>query len=126
MNKLIGIALALAALFAGGIVWGWQGVVLATTVIVFWLLLQFSRLMRVMKAATSSPVGHVNSAVMLNAKLRAGLKLVDIIPLTNSLGIKKSAEPECYVWTDTGGESVEVLLEAGRVASWTLVRATAS
>ena len=86
MNAVWGWALALAALVAGGLQWGWPGVVLAITVIVFWLLLQFSRALRVMRQATGAPLGHVDSAVMLHTKLRTGMRLIDIIPLTRSLG----------------------------------------
>ncbi|MDN3919417.1 hypothetical protein [Roseateles violae] len=122
MNKWIGGALALAALFVGGLFYGWQGVILALTVIVFWLLLQFSRLMRVMKAAGEKPVGRIDSAVMLNAKLREGMRLVEVIPLTRSLGEKIAAEPETYRWTDAGGVSVELQLADGRLQRWQLLR----
>lgn len=122
MNQWIGGALALAALVLGGVLYGWKGVILALTAVVFWLLMQFTRLMRVMRMATSSPVGHVDSAVMLNAKLKPGMKLVDVLPLTLSLGRKTADAPETYVWTDSGGVSVEVVLEGGRVARWKLSR----
>jgi hypothetical protein len=122
MNKWIGSALALAALFSGGLLYGWKGVILALTVVIFWLLLQFSRLMRVMKAAGESPLGHVESAVMLNAKLRPGLKLVEVIPLTRSLGEKIASAPETYRWTDAGGVRIEVEFEAASVKSWRLIR----
>ena len=42
MNKWIGIALALTALIGGGLLYGWQGLVLGVTIVSFWLLLQFS------------------------------------------------------------------------------------
>jgi len=122
MNKLFGVALALAALVMGGLLFGWKGVILALSVIVFWLLMQFSRLLRVMKMAGSAPVGHVDSAVMLNSRLRAGLKLVDLIPLTRSLGEKIAKEPETYRWTDPGGVAVELVMEGGLLARWTLIR----
>lgn len=126
MNQWIGGALALAALVVGGIFFGWKGVILALTGVVFWLLMQFTRLMRVMRMANSSPVGHVDSAVMLNAKLKPGMKLVEVLPLTLSLGQKASDAPETYVWTDNGGVRVEVVLEHARVARWTLIRPEAA
>lgn len=122
MNQWIGGALALAALVLGGVLYGWKGVILALTGVVFWLLMQFTRLMRVMRMAGSSPVGHVDSAIMLNAKLKPGMKLVDVLPLTLSLGRKTADTPETYVWADPGGVSVEVVLEGGRVARWSLQR----
>ncbi|MEJ6004871.1 hypothetical protein WG899_04890 [Paucibacter sp. AS339] len=122
MNTWIGSALALAALVSGGLLYGWKGVILALTVVVFWLLLQFAKLMRIMKAASEAPVGHIESAVMLNAKLQAGMKLIDLLPLTRSLGRKLSDAPETYGWIDPGGIQVEVVLSSGKVQSWNLVR----
>jgi hypothetical protein len=124
MNPWIGIALALAALVGGTLLLGWQGAVFATTGIIFWLLLQMSRLMRVMKTAGSAPMGSVSNAVMLNSKLHAGMKLVDLIALTGSLGLKQAEDT--YVWRDPGGDAVEVRLSGGRLAEWRLQRADAS
>lgn len=124
MNPWIGIGLALAALILGGVLLGWQGVIFATTGIIFWLLLQISRLMRVMKTAGAAPLGSVANAVMLNSKLHAGMKLVDLITLTGSLGVKQAAET--YVWRDGGGDAVEVVLRKGKLAEWRLIRADGS
>jgi hypothetical protein len=121
MNPWIGIGLAIAALLVGGGLLGWQGVIFATTGIVFWLLLQMTRLMRVMKMAGAAPMGSVGNAVLLNSKLHAGMKLVDLISLAGSLGIKQAAET--YVWRDPGGDAVEVVLRKGKLAEWRLIRA---
>jgi hypothetical protein len=121
MNPWIGAALALLALILGGALLGWQGVIFAMTGIVFWLLLQISRLMRVMKVAGAAPVGSVGNAVMLAAKLHAGMKLVDLIALAGSLGKKQA--PETFAWRDAGGDVVEVKLVKGKLAEWRLVRA---
>jgi hypothetical protein len=131
MNAVWGWALALTALVAGGLQWGWPGVVLAITVIVFWLLLQFSRALRVMRQATGAPVGHVDSAVMLHTKLRTGMRLIDIIPLTRSLGqaeqlqgLQDAQALEIFTWTDAAGVAVRVELRAGRLQRWELQRPT--
>lgn len=121
MNAWVGVALALAALVIGGVLLGWQGVIFATTGIVFWLLLQISRLMRVMKTAGSTPMGSVANAVMLASKLHAGMKLMDLLSLAGSLGVKQAAET--FVWRDAGGDAVEVVLRKGRLVEWRLVRA---
>ena len=121
MSGWIGAGLALLALVLGGVLLGWQGVIFATTGVVFWLLLQMSRLMRVMKTAGSAPMGSVANAVMLHSKLHAGMKLVDLITLAGSLGVKQAAET--FVWRDTGGDAVEVVLKKGKLAEWRLVRA---
>jgi hypothetical protein len=68
----------------------------------------------------------VDSAVMLHAKLQAGLHLPQVIALTRSLGRKVSAEsgdgPEVFVWRDAGDDEVEVTFVAGRCTQWTLRR----
>lgn len=125
MNATIGWALAVLAVAVGYAQWGWPGVVLAITVIVFWLLLQFSRALRVMRQAGGAPVGHVDSAVMLHSRLRAGMRLMDIIPMTRSLGQgveRVAGAPETFVWTDPSGAAVRVELTAGRLHHWTLQR----
>jgi hypothetical protein len=66
----LGWLLAVAAVAVGWLGYGWKGVVLAVTVVVFWLLLQFSRALRVMRAGRRRPVGTVPNAVMLHARLR--------------------------------------------------------
>lgn len=123
MSTGFGLGLALLALLLGGALLGWQGVIFATTGIVFWLLLQMSRLMRLMKSAGSAPMGSVPNAVMLSTKLHAGMKLVDLITLTGSLGVKQA--PETFAWRDAGGDAVEVVLKKGRLTEWRLVRADA-
>jgi hypothetical protein len=124
MNPWIGGGLALAALLLGGFLLGWQGAIFATTGIVFWLLLQISRLMRVMKKAGAAPLGSVANAVMLNSKLHEGMKLVDLIGLAGSLGVKQA--PETFVWRDAGGDAVEVVLRKGKLAEWRLIRSDGS
>jgi len=122
MNAWIGSTLALAALVMGGVLMGWQGVILALTVIVFWLLLQFSRLMRVMQAANGAPVGRIDSAVMLQSRLREGMKLMEVLPLTRSLGDKVEGREEAWAWTDAGGIRLELQFSQGVLQQWTLRR----
>ncbi len=122
MNPVVGIALALAALVGGGLLLGWKGVILALTVIVFWLLLQFSRLMRVMQTANGAPVGQIDSAVMLQSRLREGMKLMDVLPMTKSLGAKVEGQAETWAWTDAGGIHVELQFRKGVLQRWELRR----
>jgi hypothetical protein len=119
----LGWALALAAVVLGFVTWGWPGVLLALTVVVFWLLLQFSRALRAMREAGGRPVGQVASAVMLNASLHRGMRLTQVITKTRSLGFKLADEPETYGWTDAAGDSVHVEFTAGRCSAWALQRA---
>ncbi len=115
---------ALAALATGTGYWayGWRGVVLAISVVVFWLLLQFSRALRVMRLAAGAPVGHVPSAVMLHARLVAGMRLMDVVKLTRSLGRKVRDEPETFAWRDESGAEVEIEFGDGRCQSWRIKR----
>ena len=57
---------------------GWPGIAMAAGGVVMWILLHFTRLMTVLKRAANRPVGHVASAVMLNAKL---LRVLYKLPL---------------------------------------------
>ena len=122
MNSWTGWALAAAALVAGYLSYGWRGVVLALSVVVFWLLLQFSRALRAMRLAAAAPVGHVPSAVMLHARLSVGLRLMDVIKLTRSLGRKVGDEPETFAWRDESGAEVEIEFDDGRCTRWQLRR----
>jgi hypothetical protein len=121
-SAAIGWALAVAALAAGFLSYGWRGLVLALSVIVFWLLLQFSRTMRVLRNAAGSPVGHVASAVTLQSKLQVGAPLSAVIGLARSLGRKVRDEPQTFAWRDAGGVEVEVEFERGRCRRWVLNR----
>lgn len=118
----IGWALAAAALVAGWFSYGWRGILLALSAIAFWLLLQFSRTLRVLRNAAQSPLGHVDNAVMFNARLAVGLRLPDVMAMTRSLGRKVSDTPEVFVWRDGGGDEVELTFEAGRCTRWQLRR----
>ena len=126
MNPVIGWGLAALALAVGYASYGWRGVVLGVSAIVFWLLLQFSRSLRVMRNAAGRPVGSIDNAVMLHAKLRTGMRLLDILPLTHSLGQRVADDPETFVWTDGGGDRVRVELRNGRCTAFALERADAA
>jgi hypothetical protein len=123
MAPAVAWALAAACVAAGFVGWGWRGIVLALSVIAFWLLLQFSRTLRVLRSAASAPVGHVDSAVMLHARLRPQMQLAEVIAITRSLGRKTNDRPETYVWRDGGGDVVELECKGGRCTRWQLRRA---
>jgi len=114
--------MAVAGIALGYAVYGWPGVAMAISLVVFWLLLQFSRAMRVMRIAGQGPKGLVPSAVMLQAKLKKGQRLMQVILITKSLGDKLADKPETYTWRDEGGARVTVVLHDGLVTGWTLER----
>ncbi len=126
MNPVVGWGLAFAALVAGWFGYGWPGLALAFSVIVFWLLIQFSRSVRVMRDAAQAPVGHVPSAVMLHSKLRSGLPMLQVVQLTKSLGKRVSESPdtaqETWSWADESGAEVRIAFADGRCSRWSLNR----
>jgi hypothetical protein len=122
MNPIVGWGLAVIAVAAAWQAYGWQGVVMAASVIVFWLLIQFSRALRVMKNAGEAPVGHVGSTVMLNSKLSAGLTMMQVVTMTRSLGRRIDPDGDTWAWADDGGSEVTLEFKGGKLAKWTLVR----
>jgi hypothetical protein len=104
---------------------GWPGVALALGGIVMWVLLHFTRMVTILKKAAHRPIGHVASAVMLNAKLQKGATLMHVIAMTRSLGrllTEKDVQPEVYTWTDTSESVVTCTFVGGKLTEWTLVR----
>jgi hypothetical protein len=105
--------------------YGWMGLAAAVTVVVMWLLLHFTRTMQVLQRAAQRPVGHVDSAVMLNAKLQPGHSLLHVVALTRALGARQSAanaQPELFRWSDAGGSHVDCEFVQGKLSRWSLVR----
>ena len=122
MNAKLGWLLAALAVGIGWKLYGWQGVVMAVSVVTFWLLLQFSRALRVMKNAGQAPVGRVPSAVMLNAKLQRSMPMMKVVGLTRSLGTKVTTGDDVWCWQDDGGSQVTLSFAAGKLQSWELKR----
>ena len=105
--------------------YGWAGVAAAATGGVMWLLLHFSRMMQVLKRATNRPIGYVDSAVMLNAKLKPGMTLMHVVAMTKSLGAlqgEKDAQPEVFRWTDGTQSHVSCTFVGGKLAHHELSR----
>jgi hypothetical protein len=129
MNSKLGWLLVALAFAAGGWYHGWQGLLMAFTVTVFWLLLQFGRALRVMKNATEKPVGHVASAVMFQTKLLRHMTMLQVVGLTKSLGLKvtdatgSDADSDTWRWEDASGDSVVLTFNQGKLTTWVLQRA---
>ncbi|MDI9333987.1 MAG: hypothetical protein QM533_06390 [Cytophagales bacterium] len=118
----IGGAVLIAAAYRS---YEWKGVALVVTGIVFWLMLHFTRLMQALKRAANRPLGYIDSAVMLNAKLKTGWSLLHLVALTKSLGVlqsAKDAQPEVFRWTDNGGSYVDCTFVGGKLTGWQLTR----
>lgn len=101
----------LAIIGAAAVAWqyyGWKGIVVVVSMLMFGILLHFSRMMQVLKRAANRPIGYVDSAVMMNAKLKPGATLLHVVAMTRALGLLKSIkgeQPEVFEWKD-GSESV--------------------
>src|SRR3954465_861960 len=118
---IVGVILIVAA-YRG---YGWPGVGLVVTGIVTWTLLHFTRMMKVLQRASKRPVGYVDSAVMLNAKLRPGVNLLHVLAMTRALGEQispKEQQPEIYRWTDGGASNVTCEFAHGKLVKWELFR----
>jgi hypothetical protein len=126
MSPALSWAAAALLMVAGYFAYGWPGVALAFTGVVFWLLLQYSRALRALRIANARPVGHVDSAVMLHARLHRGMTLPHIMQLTRSFGqaqpSPEGSERESFSWRDEQGDVVQVQLQRGRLSEWSLHR----
>jgi hypothetical protein len=107
--------------------YGWAGVAAAATGLVMWVLLHFTRMMQVLKRAANRPLGYVDSAVMLNAKLKPGMTLLHVVAMTRALGAlqtEKDAQPEIFRWTDGGESHVTATFVGGKLSHHELFRPT--
>jgi Cu/Ag efflux pump CusA len=105
--------------------YSWAGIAAVVTFLVFGILLHFTRLMTILKRAANRPMGHVDSAVMLNAKLKPGATLMHVVAMTRSLGLLKSikdAQPEVFEWKDGTDSTVTCTFVGGKLASHVLHR----
>jgi len=124
MNPIFGWVLAAVFAAASFQAYGWPGLAMAASAIVFWLLLLFNRAIRVMKNATDSPVGEVGNAVMFHARLETGQTMLQIVTRTKSLGKKVEGSDDDWIWHDGGGSSVRLHFVRGRLKSWQIQRPT--
>ena len=122
MNPHLGWLLAAVFTFAAWRAYDLAGLAFAASAIVFWLLLQFNRALRVMKNAASAPVGHVASAVMFHAGLARGMTMLQIVTKTKSLGRKVAGSDDDWRWSDDSGASVVLHFERARLARWQIER----
>ena len=122
MNARLGWLLAAVFAFAAWRAYDLAGLAFAASAIVFWLLLQFNRAVRVMKNAAALPVGHVASAVMFHARLAVGMTMLQIVTATKSLGRRVAGSEDDWRWSDDGGSSVVLHFERGRLARWRIER----
>lgn len=105
--------------------YGLGGAVLVLGALLMWMLLRFNRMMQVLGRAATRPVGHIDNAALLNARLHAGMTLLNVLAMTRALGemrSPKNTQPEVFRWTDTGASHVTAEFRRGRLVQWTLFR----
>jgi hypothetical protein len=124
-QKILVPVAGVAAVVLGYRFYGWAGVAAVAGGAVMWVLLHFTRMMQVLKRAANRPIGYVDSAVMLNAKLKPGMTLLHVVAMTRALGERVSAEdaqPEIFRWTDAGESKVTCTFVGGKLADHELFR----
>ncbi|MFM2118827.1 MAG: hypothetical protein RL722_295 [Pseudomonadota bacterium] len=110
-----------SAVLAGWWAWGWQGLVLAITLIVFWALLQFRRATRALELAARRPVGSLDSIVMLQSRLDTGMQMAEVLALTGSLGIQQGHHDD-WLWRDAAGDEIVLSFRRGVLVRWAVAR----
>lgn len=106
--------------------YGGLGVLLALSMLMFWLTIQFSQALRVLKRAAEQPKGTVAHALKLHVKLQPGMKLLTVIGMTGSLGEMLSppgTQPEVFRWRDASGAAVTARFLDGRLLEHGIERA---
>ena len=124
-QKIIIPILIAVAFVAAYTYYKWPGVAIVASGLVTWALLHFSRMMQILKRAANRPIGYVDSAVMLNAKLQKGKTLMHVIAMTKALGellSVKDVQPEVFRWTDGTQSHVTATFVGGKLQSWELFR----
>ena len=109
--------------------YGWAGIAAVGTVLVFGILLHFTRMMAVLKRAANRPIGYVDSAVMLNAKVKPGATLLHVVAMTRALGLLKSPkgeQPEVFEWKDNSDSTVTCTFVGGKLSHHVLDRPEAT
>ena len=104
---------------------GWEGIVMAVTGFVTWVLLYFTNIVMVMRRARNNPVGYVASAVMFQSKLKEDMTHLNVIGYSRSLGERlspKDEEPEVFLWKDNNDNRVTATFENGKLKSWEFKR----
>jgi hypothetical protein len=121
-------ALAAALGYAAWTQYGGKGLLLAVLMLSFWVLLQFTQLMRLLRTAAARPLGHVSDARALHARLQRGMPMAHVVRLTRSLGQRIEGTPgdaECFEWGDEQGHVLRAYFVHGRLDRFEMRRVEA-
>jgi hypothetical protein len=116
-SKTLGTVLAGSAILIGWAVYGWRGLVLAATVIVFWMILQFNQARRLLQQVAQRPKGRIDSVPRVQSLLAHGMTLAEVLKVTGSLGVATDNRDE-WMWQDDAGHDIAVTLRRGVVVRW--------
>jgi hypothetical protein len=122
MNPILGWALAALLLVAAWQGYGIKGIALGVTLIVFWLILQFNRSLRVMRNAglgADRPRRQRGDAECEAARRHADAAGADA---DEEPGRRVDPGADVYEWADAGGSKVVVTFANGRCQRWQLER----
>jgi len=121
-QRTINAVLAASALLAGWWSYGWAGLVLAITVLVFWAILQFNRASRQLRNVADRPKGMVDSVVTLQSRLAHGMTMAEVLAISNSLGQRMNERGNEWLWRDSYGNQIVVTFRRGSVERWSATR----
>lgn len=120
LRSLLFPALALALCVAAWRSYGWQGLLLAALMISFWVLLHFTKLMRLLRAAADQPIGDVRDVRQLQARLKPGMPLHEVVRHAGCLGQRLPDEDqtgtERFAWQDPEGRALHLTFRQGRLS----------
>lgn len=124
LRRWLFVALALALGYGAWRSYGAKGLLLALSMLSFWVLLHFTLLLRVLRQAAGRPLGMVPSVPALQARLKPGQPMSRVVQLSASLGRRtdaKASEDEhaIFEWTDPDGERLCCVFFRGRLTSIT-------
>jgi hypothetical protein len=125
LQKILVPAVGIAAVVMGYRMAGWLGIAAVTGGLFMWVMLNYTRMVKVLERAGTRPIGYLDSAVMLNAKLKPRMNLLHVVAMTRSLGERLTepfANPELYRWTDPGGSHVTCTFLNGKLSHHELWR----
>lgn len=127
VRSLLFPALALALCFAAWRSYGWQGLMLAALMISFWVLLHFTKLMRLLRAAAARPMGDVADVRRLQSRLSLGMPMHNVVRHAGCLGVRLPDGPdgsEHFAWEDPEGRALHLQFMGGRLTAITHQDAT--
>lgn len=119
LRSLLLPALVLALCYVGWRTYGWPGLLLALLMSCFWVLLHFTKLLRLLRAAAGRPVGAVADVRALQGRVRPGMPMHEVIRQAACLGKRDDSSlsdtTETFVWHDIQGRTLHLRFHHGRL-----------